>query len=205
MNYPGILMLFLAFFMVMMAFCKKMVYMDIVFKDKHGKPAERKIIIELYDDKVKNTVNNFYQILKGVKVKGKHCTYEGSIFHRIIPGFMIQGGDIMNKDGTGSISIFNGRKFPDENFDIKHSKGCLSMANSGPDTNGSQFFITVAETDWLNGNHVVFGHVTPESLVHIEEISNVETNPRSATPLSPVKIIKCGDYHEEKEGKKSEL
>ncbi|KAJ8647981.1 hypothetical protein MRB53_001004 [Persea americana] len=164
------------------------VYFDITIG---GAPAGR-IVMELFADTTPRTAENFRALCTGEKGKGrrgKSLHYKGSTFHRVIPGFMCQGGDFTAGNGTGGESIY-GAKFPDENFVKKHTgPGILSMANSGPNTNGSQFFICTAKTQWLDGKHVVFGKVEAgmEVVRAVEKVGS-----RSGIPSKPVVISECG-------------
>merc|ERR1719272_1929791 len=151
----------------------------------------------LYGKSVPKTVENFRALCtgeKGVGKSGKPLHFKGSGFHRIIPQFMIQGGDFTNGNGTGGESIY-GTKFPDENFDLKHDEPfMLSMANAGPNTNGSQFFLTTVKTPWLDGRHVVFGEVLTGQEV-IDAVEAVGT--RSGTPSKTVTISDSGELKED--------
>ncbi|KAF9231374.1 cyclophilin-like domain-containing protein, partial [Melanogaster broomeanus] len=137
-----------------------------------SKPSGR-VVFKLYDETVPLTSRNFRELAVGVQGK-KNMGYKGSSFHRIIPEFMIQGGDFTKHNGTGGMSIY------DENFIHKHTKpGLLSMANAGPNTNGSQFFITTAITAWLDNRHVVFGEVV-EGMDVVKAIEAKGDSDRSA-------------------------
>lgn len=166
------------------------VFMDITI----GGDIAGRITMELFSDAVPRTAENFRALCAGTHVaKKKHLTYKGSAFHRIIPGFMCQGGDTTHGDGSGGESIY-GERFADESFRGKAGRhfgaGTLSMANAGPDTNGSQFFLCTADTKWLDGKHVVFGQLLTG--YHVLDAMN-NSGSQSGRVSRTVKIVDCGE------------
>lgn len=163
------------------------VFFDVTMEED---PTVKRIEMALYEDTVPQTVKNFKCLCSGYEKDGEKLHYKGSTFHRVIKNFMIQGGDFTHGDGTGGKSIY-GDKFEDESFVDSHDRpGLLSMANAGPNTNGSQFFITTTETPHLNGKHVVFGEVI-KGMEAVHAIENVKVD-SADKPLKNVTIVDCG-------------
>ncbi|EDW00902.1 peptidyl-prolyl cis-trans isomerase E [Drosophila grimshawi] len=159
---------------------------QVFFDIRIGGNDAGRIVMLLRADVVPKTAENFRQLCTHEQGYG----YKGCTFHRIIPEFMCQGGDFTNNNGTGGKSIY-GKKFNDENFNLKHNSfGTLSMANSGPNTNGSQFFICTTKTDWLDNKHVVFGHVISGADVvrKMERCGN-----KAGTPSQKIIVYACGE------------
>jgi len=164
----------------------------VFFDIKIGDEEPQRVTFGMFGGVVPKTVANFVHLCaggKGTSASGAPLHYKGSKFHRIIPNFMLQGGDFTRGDGTGGESIY-GAKFADENFKLKHTgPGMLSMANAGPNTNGSQFFLCTVKTAWLDGKHVVFGSVT-EGMDVVKKAEAVGS--QSGKTSKPVVISDCG-------------
>lgn len=178
------------------------VFLDVGINDDYV----GKIVLGLYGEAQPRTVENFRALCtgeRGVGRAGKPLHFRNSPFHRIIPGFMIQGGDFTNGNGTGGESIY-GQRFADEDLSVPHSgPGTLSMANAGPNSNGSQFFICTGDTPWLDGKHVVFGRV----LAGMDVVDIVSSCGRkNGKPTANVRVINCGvlDTKEEKSASENE-
>merc|ERR1711907_308147 len=172
------------------------VFFDIEINGK----ATGRMTFELYSDITPKTSENFRQLCTGEAGTAKSANvplhYKDSIFHRVIPGFVAQGGDFTRGDGRGGESIY-GSRFPDENFNMKHEGvGKLSMANAGPNTNGSQFFITYASLPHLNGKHTVFGELV-DGMKVLKEMERYGGGGQMGTPTGRIVIVDCGEIKAE--------
>lgn len=173
-----------------MASSLPVVFLEVsIAKEKVGR-----IVIELRSDVCPRTCENFRCLCTGEKGSGRNhkpLHYKGSKFHRVVPNFMVQGGDFVRGNGTGGESIY-GDKFPDENFHLKHdAAGVVSMANSGRDRNSSQFFLLTAPAPWLDSKHVAFGSVIRGMSV-VKEIERIQRVEEGETPAVDVEIVECG-------------
>jgi peptidylprolyl isomerase len=172
-------------------FSRPVVFFDLTLDGR----ALGRVEMELFSDVAPKCAENFRALCtgeRGMGTSGKPLHFKGSRFHRIIPGFMCQGGDFTRGNGTGGESVY-GNKFADENFILKHSAaGLLSMANAGPNTNGSQFFITLAATAWLDNKHTVFGRVSKgrEVVKQMEKFGSAEGKPSGSIVISDCWQIK---------------
>jgi cyclophilin family peptidyl-prolyl cis-trans isomerase len=180
-------------------------YFDVEINDENV----GRIIFQMLDDEAPKTCRNFRHLCgKNILNNSKRPSYQGVPFHRIIKDFMIQGGDITNGDGTGGYSIY-GEKFEDENLTMEHNQpGLLSMANAGPNSNGSQFFITTKEAPWLNGKHVVFG-IVMKGMEIVQRLENVQTDdedkPRIRCRISKSGLITQKEFDQMEINKKVEM
>ncbi|SOV75487.1 peptidyl-prolyl cis-trans isomerase [Plasmodium sp. gorilla clade G3] len=168
----------------------------VVFMDINlGNHFLGKFKFELFENIVPRTSENFRKFCTGEhKINNLPVGYKNTTFHRVIKDFMIQGGDFVNYNGSGCVSIY-GEHFDDENFHIKHDKeGLLSMANTGPNTNGCQFFIITKKCEWLDGKNVVFGRIIDnDSLILLKKIENVSVTPYIYKPKIAINIVECGE------------
>jgi peptidyl-prolyl isomerase H (cyclophilin H) len=173
------------------------VFLDVAMGHEGEETSLGRIRLELFSDDCPKTSENFRQFCTGEYLMPngtqQPAGYKGSIIHRVMKGFMIQGGDFLNHDGTGQMSIYSTATFADENFLHPHSQpGMLSSANSGPNTNGCQFFITTGKADWLDGKHCVFGKVLDAaSMLTVRKIENTPVN--GTEPRLPIRIVECGE------------